>query len=74
MLSFHDQLTGLYNRAYFDENSKNWNTEDSLPLGLIVGDVDNLKLSNDTLGHQYGDRMLVSIVSVMQKSASPRIS
>lgn len=72
MLSFHDQLTGLYNRAYFDENSKNWNTEDSLPLGLIVGDVDNLKLSNDTLGHQYGDRMLVSIVSVMQKVCRPQ--
>ncbi len=53
-LSFHDSLTGLYNRAYFDEELKRLNIERGLPLSIIVGDVNGLKLINDAFGHSRG--------------------
>lgn len=57
-LSFHDSLTSLYNRTYFEENLKSLEGESFAPLGMIICDVDGLKLVNDTLGHSTGDRLL----------------
>ena len=67
-LSFRDNLTGLYNRAYFEEEAKRLDTDRNLPLCLIVGDVNNLKLANDTLGHSEGDRLLIDIAQILKKS------
>ncbi len=57
-LSFHDKLTGLYNRAYFEEELERTDTPRRLPVSLIMGDVNGLKLVNDAFGHQYGDGLL----------------
>ena len=57
-LSFHDKLTDLYNRAYFEEELKRLNNKRNLPISIIIGDVNNLKVINDTFGHQEGDRVL----------------
>jgi len=65
-LSFHDKLTGLYNRAYFEEELKRLNSKRNLPISIIIGDVNNLKMINDTFGHQHGDRLLIKIASVLQ--------
>lgn len=67
-LSFHDKLTGLYNRAYFEEALKRLNTKRQLPLSLIIGDADGLKLVNDGFGHQAGDKMLQKIAQIMKDS------
>lgn len=67
-LSFHDSLTGLYNRAYFEEEIRRLNTGRQLPLSLIMGDVNGLKIVNDVFGHQEGDKLLQSIARVLQAS------
>ncbi len=65
-LSFHDKLTDLYNRAYFEEELKRLNHKRNLPISIIIGDVNNLKMINDTFGHQHGDRLLCKISRVLQ--------
>jgi diguanylate cyclase (GGDEF)-like protein/PAS domain S-box-containing protein len=67
-LSFHDVLTGLFNRAYFEEELKRLDTERQLPLTIVMGDVNGLKLMNDAYGHDKGDDLLKKISSILQES------
>jgi diguanylate cyclase (GGDEF)-like protein/PAS domain S-box-containing protein len=66
-LSYHDQLTGLYNRRYYEEELKNINSEGNYPITLVMADVNGLKLTNDAFGHVFGDRMLVAIADILKK-------
>lgn len=66
-LSEIDHLTGLYNRHSFEEKVKQLNEEAFLPLGIIMGDVNGLKLVNDTVGHLEGDQLLKDISTVLKK-------
>ena len=66
-LSFHDKVTGLYNRPYFDEEVQRLNTERQLPISVIMGDVNGLKLVNDAFGHQEGDKLLVRIAAILKE-------
>jgi len=67
-LSFHDSLTGLYNRGYFEEEMKRLDTKRQLPISIIVGDVNGLKLSNDAFGHYIGDELLKAAAECIKKS------
>jgi diguanylate cyclase (GGDEF)-like protein/PAS domain S-box-containing protein len=67
-LSFHDKLTGLYNRAYFEEELKRLDTPRQLPISLVLGDVNGLKLINDAFGHEEGDRLLRQIAFILRES------
>lgn len=67
-LSCHDALTGLYNRFYFEEQMQLMENGSSKPVGLIMCDVDGLKLINDTLGHSRGDMLLKSVAQVLKES------
>ena len=53
-LSLHDALTKLYNRAFFEDELKRLEGVGEEQIGLIVCDVDGLKIINDTLGHAMG--------------------
>ncbi len=66
-LSFHDQLTGLYNKGYFIEELKRMDTARQLPLSLIVGDVNGLKLVNDAFGHREGDQLLKKVAESIRR-------
>ena len=55
-ISFHDQLTGLYNRRYFENEMERLNKSRKLPISIIIGDLDGLKYINDNYGHKMGDR------------------
>lgn len=57
MLSFHDSLTGAYNRNALYEHCRD--VEEENTLSVIYCDVTGLKHSNDTLGHKAGDQMLI---------------
>lgn len=65
-LSYHDSLTGLYNRAYFEKHIKQLEDEKILPLSLIVCDINGLKLINDALGHTAGDQLLVEVADLLR--------
>ena len=67
-LNYHDVLTGLYNRTFFQEEKKRLDTGRLLPLSVILGDVNGLKLVNDTLGHAAGDKLLMDIGGLLKKS------
>jgi diguanylate cyclase (GGDEF)-like protein len=67
-LDFHDSLTGLYNRAFFEEELKRLNTNRQLPLSVILGDANGLKLTNDVLGHKQGDKLLETIGKILKES------
>ncbi len=63
-LSYHDQLTGLYNRSFFEEEIKRLDTERNLPISILMGDLNGLKLTNDIFGHAYGDELLKKLAGV----------
>ncbi len=64
-VSFHDRLTDLYNRDDVEEELKRYDTPRELPLSLIIGDVNGLKLVNDLFGHQEGDLLLRKIADAL---------
>jgi len=65
-LSYNDALTGVYNRAFFDEELRRLNVSRQLPISIIVGDVNGLKLVNDAFGHQTGDKLLITIARILK--------
>ncbi|MDU6113586.1 MAG: diguanylate cyclase [Paeniclostridium sordellii] len=67
-MSYTDKLTGLYNRAYFEEQINKLDDNEYYPLTLIMGDLNGLKAVNDNLGHLEGDKLLVEIAKVLKGS------
>ena len=66
-LGYHDQLTGLYNRRFYEEELKRLDTERNLPMTIAMGDVNGLKLINDSFGHAMGDELLKKAAEVIKK-------
>jgi diguanylate cyclase (GGDEF)-like protein len=63
----HDSLTGLYNRAFFEQEMKFLETQNG-PVGIVVCDLDCLKVINDTLGHSFGDQMICTAANVITEA------
>ena len=66
-LNYHDVLTGLYNRTFFDEEQQRLDTESHLPLSVIIGDINGLRLINDAFGYAEGDKLLVEISKILRE-------
>ncbi len=71
-LSMHDSLTGLYNRIYLENRYDIFYDPKMLPISIIMGDVNGLKITNDIFGHQEGDRLLVSISNILKSVCRPK--
>lgn len=56
--STHDSLTGLYNRAFFEEELERFAHGRMFPVSVVMADVNGLKTVNDTLGHEAGDNLI----------------
>ncbi len=67
-LNLHDKPTGLYNRNYFEEEMDRMQSGRFDPVGIVVCDVDGLKLVNDHLGHQAGDELLAAVADILNRS------
>ncbi len=64
-LSYHDFLTGLNNRRYFEQALAKMDAEEMLPLSVIVGDINGVKLINDAFGHIKGDQLIIDTAKAM---------
>lgn len=66
-MAFMDALTGVFNRRYYDAVKERLLRRNRLPeLTLVSVDVNRLKYTNDTYGHQAGDQLLLGAVQCMQ--------
>ncbi len=69
--SLRDQLTGLYNRRFFEETIDKIVAQirrRGTNLGILMVDVDYFKQVNDTYGHDMGDKVLKEVANVISKS------
>jgi diguanylate cyclase (GGDEF)-like protein len=66
-LSFHDYLTGLHNRRFFEEEILRIDTSANLPISIIMCDINGLKLVNDSFGHNAGDALLKKAAETLKK-------
>lgn len=64
-LCIRDSLTGLYNRTYFVQEMRRLEDCEYDPTGIVVCDVDGLKIINDNLGHAVGDELLKTASSLI---------
>lgn len=64
-LNHHDFLTGLYNRRFFDKERERLDRKEQLPLSVITGDLDGLKLINDAFGHAAGDTLIIEAAKII---------
>jgi diguanylate cyclase (GGDEF)-like protein/PAS domain S-box-containing protein len=67
-LGLHDSLTGLYNRAYFEEEMHRIEKARYESVGIVTCDLDGLKVVNDTFGHDKGDTLLQAAATVLRKA------
>lgn len=70
-LSFHDPLTDLYNRNFFDYFTKDIYHKLRYPLGIIMGDINELKLTNDIFGHAVGDDLIKTVGHIIMECSKP---
>lgn len=73
-LTYHDSLTGLKNRTFYDKQIKQLNTIDDMQIGIIICDLDNLKIINDTNGHDKGDSIIKEVSNLLSKVENDYIS
>ncbi|MDF2656438.1 MAG: hypothetical protein K0R19_2912, partial [Bacillota bacterium] len=66
-LSYHDQMTGLYNRRFYEEELRRVDHARNLPMTLVLADVNGLKLTNDAFGHIAGDQLLVRTAEILTR-------
>ncbi|RJP55175.1 MAG: diguanylate cyclase [Anaerolineaceae bacterium] len=64
-LGTHDAMTGLYNRAYFEEAIQKLEAQRTDPVSIVIFDLNFLKLINDTTGHQAGDKLIRRTAEVL---------
>lgn len=66
LASTHDHLTGLHNRLFFEEEFGRIREGGIWPVAVLIGDLDNLKDTNDRLGHRAGDELLQHTAQVLR--------
>ncbi len=66
-LLYRDSLTGLYNRRFFEEEMSRLDSPKQLPISIITGDLNGLKIINDTYGHNKGDEMLIKTAGILKQ-------
>jgi diguanylate cyclase (GGDEF)-like protein/PAS domain S-box-containing protein len=65
--SYCDRLTGLSNRRYFDDECSRLKAGREFPVAVFVFDLDGLKLVNDSLGHDSGDRLIQAMAAFLRQ-------
>ncbi|MFZ7131071.1 MAG: HD domain-containing phosphohydrolase [Eubacteriales bacterium] len=71
-LAEHDYLTNLYNRNYFEASFNTLDVKFNYPIGIIIIDVDGLKIINDAFGHEMGDNLIKCTGKVLSNTFQKR--
>lgn len=66
-LSVHDFSTGLYNRRFYEEEKARLDDQGVLPISIITGDINGLKMINDAFGHSEGDRLIKETAKILSR-------
>lgn len=72
-LSYHDYLTGLTNRRYYEETLEKAKGAGFWPLSVVMADINGLKLVNDAFGHLAGDEMIIQVTNLLKKSFPKKV-
>jgi diguanylate cyclase (GGDEF)-like protein/putative nucleotidyltransferase with HDIG domain/PAS domain S-box-containing protein len=67
---YHDSLTALFNRRYIINQLPKIDIIDNLPLSVIVGDINGLKLANDAFGRKFGDNLIKKMSNIITNACS----
>ena len=67
-LSDHDQLTGLYNRIYFENNKNKYIQDRFMPLTIMMVDINGLRFINESAGVLEGDNVILTAVRIIKSS------
>ena len=67
-ISYHDSLTDLHNRRYYEDNLSKLDIPENYPLTIVMSDINGLKLINDAFGHGAGDELLISAANIISDS------
>ena len=70
-LSYNDQLTGVKNRRFYEEELERLDIKENLPLTIVLGDVNGLKLINDSFGHAAGDELIRKVAKIIKNGCRP---
>ena len=65
-LSYSDKLTGLKNRVYMEKQFENLDRDEKSRYFIIIGDLNGLKMANDSIGHIEGDKLLCAVSNVIK--------
>ncbi|MFW6278758.1 MAG: PAS domain S-box protein, partial [Bacillota bacterium] len=68
-MTYHDNMTDLYNRTFMEKEIENLNKGTNLPLSFIMTDINGLKLINEAYGHQKGDEVLRKTADLLSSCA-----
>ncbi|QWC00572.1 diguanylate cyclase [Mycoplasmatota bacterium] len=71
-LNYHDALTEVFNRRYYNEKLLKYERLENYPLCIILADVDSLKTVNDAFGHEKGDELLVEAANILKNIVQDR--
>ncbi|MFO7969990.1 MAG: diguanylate cyclase [Candidatus Izemoplasmatales bacterium] len=69
-LNYHDSLTGVYNRRYYNEEIIKHDTIENYPITILLADINSLKTVNDAFGHEKGDEMLKKSATILESVLS----
>ena len=66
--AYYDQMTGLQNRRAYSEKVEQLSKQLPVPCTLVMADINGLKETNDTLGHEAGDELIIGSAECLRKS------
>ncbi len=73
LMSFTDDLTGLYNRGYFEKKLEKYMQEMNSEIAIVICDLDELKYVNDRYGHKAGDLLIQTTAAILKKFSSEKV-
>ena len=65
-LNYSDKLTGLKNRVYMEKQFGSLDSDEKSRYFIIIGDINGLKMANDSIGHLEGDKLLCEVSNVIK--------